>query len=101
MGCSPFKNCSTNYAAVAPAPNPDPSRWTLINKYKYAHGYVLIVKYLDCTNFDGVKVMVYRGKYSRKNKLDPHFTDDKNSPIARFRPDAEGIEMAKVLAKEL
>jgi len=36
--------------------------------------------------------------YSHGRMLDPHFTDAHDSPIARFRPDDEGIEMAKALA---
>jgi hypothetical protein len=96
------KNCGSGYIPNAPAPNPDPTHWTLLEVDQYAHGYVLTVKYHDCTNFEGVKVMVYKGLYLNKIKsLDPHFTDDPISPIARFRPDAEGIAMARNLAKSL
>ena len=96
------KTCSTGYTPSAPAPNPDPSRWQLLHAYAYPHGYVLIVRYLDATNFEGVKVMVYRGKQKGVTlRLDPHFSEADDSPIARFRPDEEGIEMAKKLAASL
>lgn len=99
MGLSPFKSCSTNYSnAVAPAPNPRPDRWTLLERANSPYGYVLRVRYLDCTNFEGVKIMVYRGSYSPKRHLDPHFSEDPEAPVARFRPDADGWRMACALA---
>jgi hypothetical protein len=69
---------------------------------RYKNAYVLTVKYHDCTNFEGMKIMVYRGQYTAVPKtLDPHFTKGKKSPIARFPPTVEGIAMAKALAKSL
>lgn len=103
--------CNTNYrppynepfeSNTRPiAPNPDPKRWTLIDKAEYPNGYVLKVRYLDCTNFEGLKVMVYKGKFTISNHLDPHFTNDINSPIARFRPNKEGWSFACNLARSL
>ena len=52
------RSCWTNSNAVAP--NPDPSKWELLDKAEFDNGYVLKVKYQDCTNFEGQKVMVYR-----------------------------------------
>lgn len=104
MGMSLFGNCSTNYVinTPAPAPNPNPERWELLDVMHFKHGYVLVIKYLDCTNFEGVKCMVYRGSYGlRPVSLDPHFTDDPKSPIARFRPDEEGLKMAMEFADSL
>lgn len=104
MGMNPFKNCAGGGSCRAPAPNPDPSRWTLLSVREYAKAYVLTVRYLDATNFEGVKVMVYRGKFpglGQLRRLDPHFTPDDDSPVARFKPDVEGIEMANALARGL
>lgn len=101
MGLSIFKSCSTNYTSGAPAPNPDPKRWQILRKKQFKHGYVLTVRYLDCTNFEGVKVMVFRGQYEPRTHLDPHFSEAPDSPIARFRPDADGVAMAEALAKSL
>jgi len=106
MGCPPFsgRRCRTNYQPASvhtPAPNPDPSRWELLEKIEYEHGYVLKVRYLDCTNFEGVKVMVYKGKYTKRPSLDPHFCDGPDAPIARFRPDTEGWLNARHLAMNL
>ncbi len=101
MGISPFKNCSTNYGTPAPAPNPDPSRWTLLERADYPHGSVMRVRYHDCTNFEGEKVMVYRGIKKAMVDLDPHFSENPESPIARFRPDDVGWKMACDLAASL
>jgi len=104
MGLSPFSSCGTNYYPAeknTPPPNPDPSRWVLLEKIQYNNAYVLLVRYLDCTNFEGVKVMVFPGQYRPRNTMDPHFSKDELSPIARFRPDKKGIEMAKSCARNL
>lgn len=109
MGMPPFsnRNCKTNYylpcrsSSKPTAPNPDPKRWVLLRKAEYHNGYVLEVRYLDCTNFEGLKIMVYKGQFTISNHLDPHFTNDVNSPIARFRPNKEGWRFACDLAKIL
>jgi len=100
MGCS-FKNwnhCHTNTFVTA-VPNPDPSRWICLDIKEYKNAYVLKVRYLDCTNFEGVKVMVYKGKYKARGLLDPHFDASNESPIARFKPTEEGWEMANTVAE--
>ena len=102
MGMSMFSSCRGGYSKAAPAPNPDPKRWAILQKFEFPHAYVLIVKYHDCTNFEGVKVMVYLGKWKDGNsRLDPHFSPDIDSPVARFKPDAQGIEWAKDFAARL
>ena len=102
MGLRLFKNCSSVRDNISrPAPNPDSSRWQLLDRAEFANGYVLKVRYLDCTNYEGVKIMVYRGSYRERTELDPHFRDNPASPIARFRPDSDGWEYAKEFAKAL
>ena len=105
MGISFFgrKNCSTNYCSdeEQPAPNPNPDRWSLIQKAEFNNGYVLRVRYLDCTNFEGVKIMVYKGQYIKQEHRDPHFAPGRLSPIARFIPTLEGLRMAVSLANSL
>lgn len=104
MGLTKKPCCTAPQNPAAVAPNPNPSRWKLLDMNQYEAGYVLKVKYHDCTNFEGVKIMVYRGKVSTtlvQHPLDPHFTELPNSPIARFRPDATGWTMANILAASL
>ena len=99
------KTCYT--APTQPAPNPDPSRWELLNVWEFEHAYVLQVRYLDCTNFEGVKLMLYRGKADRVAlahpwaRLDPHFSTGPGSPIARFKPDHDGLALALAVAKAM
>lgn len=83
-----------------PAPNPDPSRYEVLDTEKYGNYSVLKIKYLDCTNYEGVKILVFNVDFSKlmkQKRLDPHFSDDKtlHSPIARFAPTDEGWEDAK------
>jgi len=76
----------------------------LLSVHEHPNAYVLVVKYFDATNFEGVKVMVYSGKFPGIDKLrwlDPHFTPNEMSPIARFRPDVAGVTMANALAEGL
>lgn len=95
--------CQTNYTPNAPAPNPDPKRWALLDVVEFPHAHVLKVRYYDATNFEGVKVMVYEGEYPGyvKGSLDPHFAESGASPIARFRPDERGWQLACLFAEGL
>jgi hypothetical protein len=96
----PFKrSCFTNY--TQPAPNPSPDRWTLLYLATFENGYAMKVKYDDCTNFEGVKIMVFKGQYENRIWLDPHFSENEKAPIARFKPTSKGWDMAIKLAKEL
>ena len=100
MGLSFFKTCYTNTTCTT-APNPNPSRWKIIDKIHYKYATLLIVQYLDCTNFEGTKIMVYAGEVnpSLGQELDPHFSELGISPIARFKPTTEGINLAKRFAQ--
>jgi hypothetical protein len=94
----PFrKSCYTNQSAR----NPDPSRWEKLALEQFGGGYVLRAKYTGCTNFEGEKVMVFRGTYHHRAYLDPHFSSTGESPVARFPPTPEGLEMAIDLARRL
>jgi hypothetical protein len=104
------KTCYT--APTQPAPNPDTSRWELLDVFTFDNAFVLRVRYLDCTNFEGVKVMVYRGAFRQVfgtlkdirhpwTRLDPHFAPGPQSPIARFRPDEDGLALALAVAKAM
>lgn len=86
--------CSTNNSQ--PAPNP--SDWVLEAKAIFKNSYVLKIKYKGCTNYEGVKIIVYKGKFKNELLRDPHFSEEEGSPIARFRPDTEGVFLAMELA---
>lgn len=93
------KSCYTN--SRQPAPNPSPDRWELLVEYVGAKGYALKVRYTDCTNYEGEKIMVYEGLCLPRKTLDPHFQPGADSPVARFRPDATGWRRAKAMVDSL
>ena len=86
-------------AAKTGNPNPDPALWEIMDQGHFKNGYVLKVHYPGCSNFEGVKIMVYRGKWEERAELDPHFRDAIDSPVARFKPDIEGWQWACFLAQ--
>lgn len=74
--------------------NPDPSKYTIINNYTYNQYTILRVQYTGCTNFEGMKILVFEGPATIIGRgLDPHFFESSNL-IARFLPTNEGMEMA-------
>ena len=92
MGLSPFKSCSTSLTSVAP--NPSPSMYKVLERKPFKNSTLLKVKYIGCTNFEGEKILIFMGGFFPKGDLDPHFSEDDKSPIARFRPDALGMGLA-------
>jgi len=55
---------------------------------------------MGCTNFEGVKILVFEGDFVLRSVIDPHFSED-YSPIARFKPTERGMELARKFAEEL
>ena len=95
MGVYPKKSCSLN--AAAPAPNPDPSRWVSCSVQLFDHAYVHLVKYEDCTNYGGRKILVFKGDWidgGGEDELDPHFSEQDTRLIARFVPTLIGWGLA-------
>lgn len=94
MGISIFKrSCYTNSSDIVVAPNPNPSQYEIITKTYFRNATLLKVKYKGCTNFEGVKILVYYGKFEPSGELDPHFAEGV-SPIARFKPTKVGFQLA-------
>src|ERR1051326_3031036 len=71
-------------------PNPNPSNYEVLESQEVGRYLVLKVKYPDCINYEGVKIMVYSGveleDLEVRGVIDPHFSENKKqlSPIARF-----------------
>jgi len=100
MGVGLFGRCSSSSYSI-PNSNPDPKKYRILQYLQKNHYLMVIVLYPDCTNFEGLKVMVYEHIHSveeliqRTNgKLDPHFSKEDISPVARFKPTNDGIQMA-------
>jgi hypothetical protein len=103
MGISIGKSCWSSPYAV-PNSNPDPSLFKIL-KEELVNGYlILLVEYPNCTNFEGKKLMVYKGFNSsaallklNRGKLDPHFANSKGAPIARFSPTEESNKLISTM----
>ncbi len=68
---------------------------------------ILKIRYKDCANYEGVKVLVFENckliNLLNQKQIDPHFSDNKKflSPIARFEPTERGWEWACKFASEI
>lgn len=81
-------------------PNPNPNNYKIL-QFIEENGWLLVrIRYLDCTNYEGEKVLLYKnctmGKLQKQKSIDPHFTKNKKyySPFARFEPTTEGWKTA-------
>ena len=87
--------------------SPDPSNWQVIKSEQLGEYLVVMLQYPNCKNYEGKKIMVYRGitleQLMAQKLIDPHFSDNPKyaSPVARFAPTDEGWKMAEVLCREL
>ena len=109
MGISPFQHWNSSCICqpskieyvdcIIKLPNPDPINFKILNIYD--EGYIaILIKYPDCTNYEGNKILVFDNTIKIKNiinlkKIDPHFCDGGHiPPIARFEPTERGWSMA-------
>lgn len=106
MGCwiPGFARCPVGRG---PAPDPQPSRWELIDIFCQKHSHVLRVRYPDATNYGGVKILVYNFSIATRpydwedRALDPHFQSCHPGPVARFEPNDIGWKRAMRLARDI
>lgn len=102
MGLRLFSNWSGGDAPAPVPPNPNPGNFRVLKAESIGPFLAVKVLYPDCTNYEGRKILVYRGitieDFCRETRVDPHFSDDKvASPlIARFVPTEQGWEYAKL-----
>lgn len=80
-------------------PNPNPSNYEIQRHLHIGKFLIIQIKYLDCINFEGVKILVFKTTIEKlmcQKNIDPHFCDNKKfiSPIARFIPTKEGWQDA-------
>lgn len=80
--------------------NPDPENWKIVKSEAVGWYLVVKIKYPDCTNFEGNKILVFEdislSSLKSQKLIDPHFFKSKKykSPIARFEPTDRGWNMA-------
>ena len=101
-GCGGWIQPSTE--AELTISTPDPTNF-VIRKKEIVNGYpILVVQYPDVMNYEGIKVLMYDKDFNLdliKDRIDPHFFKEGDSPIARFVPTVAGIAMAMKLAHNL
>jgi len=79
--------------------NPNSYRWKILRE-KIVDGMIVVeIRYLDCHNYSGKKILVYHDykkfqELKSKGVLDPHFLETAYSPMARFEPTDKGWKMA-------
>ena len=98
------KSC-TPTSGNSNAPNPNPEGFVILGAEQIGRNVVAIIKYVGCTNFEGVKVCVYRGvtcsQIRNMKILDPHFSEQGIAPFARFEPTLEGKNAAREFARQV
>lgn len=117
--------CSTDYTKIVPSdiypnnvvttkplPNPNPKNFKIKEIEQVGKYLVVRVKYKDCTNFEGEKILVIEGikrlRLLMLQDLDPHFCENSKHEykiVARFRPEFKywrfAIEFCKLMEKDL
>lgn len=102
MGMSVMRSsssCSIGSERVIPDKNPKPSNFEILEAGVNKEFTIAKVRYPDCDNFEGLKILVYKGhvikELVKQTELDPHFCNHGHlSPIARFAPTDEGLKLA-------
>lgn len=99
--------CDDDFTFERKLPNPNPEVFEFIRIQALGQNVVVEVKYPNCTNFEGRKIMVYLNttikKLSSLTSLDPHFAGKKDiiSPFARFEPTDKGWHAAIQIATSM
>ncbi len=105
MGMGLFSSSSScRYSSCGPtvnvtSPNPDPRKFKILEGGVNKDFTIIKVQYEGCTNYEGVKILVYKGHVLQElvnaDGIDPHFCEGPHlSPIARFAPTEEGLKLA-------
>ena len=99
-------NCTCNEEILKKLPNPNPNNFEILQQFTLQQYTILTVRYPDCTNYEGQKILLYKdtpdGYFDDTKHLDPHFIDGgSNYLIARFIPTKEGVDLAMFLVKSL
>lgn len=72
---------------------PDPANYRWVESRSIGPYTIVMLQYPGCVNYEGKKIVVYKERAEvlrSQEELDPHFLERGISPIARFRPTADG-----------
>lgn len=101
MGIRPFGNSFGNTTTPG---NPKPNNFIIEKTERVGQFYISMVRYPDCYNYEGKKILVTRKAVNSRASLDPHFSGDSSINcclVARFVPTEAGWEMAKTFCKAM
>ena len=77
--------------------NPNPYLFRVLLAITLQDFIVAEIQYIGCTNFEGKKILVFKGmtmaEFTEKLQIDPHF-NEYSQLVARFVPTIEGWDMA-------
>lgn len=102
FSCSTYDNPISYKIEVTSNNLPDPNNYIIIRHEEINNFLLVEIKYLDCINYDGHKIMIYEDcklkDLIKQKHIDPHFSNNYNffSPIARFEPTQRGWDIAKI-----
>lgn len=100
---APLINQIVNFITRTPQA-PNPAQFTIIDATQVGDYCVLEVRYPNCSNYEGRKILLMEGsaeKHKGRRTLDPHFEPGEHSPIARFEPTTRGKMLAIKAAEAL
>ena len=95
MGLSFISSCSSLRCDNKTISNidPNPLNFNIGKLYKNGKWLLAEIRYPNCTNFEGIKIILFEGlsieQLKNKTYLDPHFSNTGNI-FARFKPTKEG-----------
>jgi hypothetical protein len=88
--------------------NPVPTNYEIINNEIVNDFLILVIKYPDAKNYEGIKVLLYDknvtvDQLTKQVAIDPHFSNNKKyiSPVARFEPTDRGLMMARLMCENM
>lgn len=90
-----------------PEGSPNPKNYRVVKSQTVGHHLVVVLKYPDCKNYEGKKILLYRNmaldSLLSQEEIDPHFSNTAKylSPFARFEPTTDGWAAAIQLAGSL
>lgn len=107
MGLSLFRHSAESVVKPTSAGlnmgNPDPARFVLDGVFCVGRMTLVRVRYPNCQNHEGNKILVFMDVTEEMVRswavIDPHFLDPKErqphpSPVARFAPTDDGLQLA-------
>lgn len=97
MGISLMSSSGGSRYETNPA-DPNPNVYDIVRIGHINGNIIAKINYPNCTNYEGDKILVWLNRSPSEIHdaiiIDPHFTNEYLSPVARFEPTDRGWELA-------